>query len=104
VRESSQPNTIQKVLRWTKPLHKAEKTYEAHKEKGVLGRSQVLTAGAFDAETKTLAWLLDLRSCSSIVQARRFGLLSWSAPKGDQFKRRVFSWTVISDVPRGPCM
>jgi hypothetical protein len=32
----------------------AKKTYEADKEKGVLGWSQVLTAGAFDAETKTL--------------------------------------------------
>jgi hypothetical protein len=32
----------------------AKKTYEADKEKGVLGGSQVLTAGAFDAETKTL--------------------------------------------------
>jgi len=32
----------------------AKKTYEANKEKGVLGGSQVLTAGTFDAETKTL--------------------------------------------------
>jgi hypothetical protein len=32
----------------------AKKTYEANKEKGVLGGSRVLTAGAFDAETKTL--------------------------------------------------
>lgn len=35
-------------------IEQAKKTYEANKEKGATGRMQVLTAGAFDTETKTL--------------------------------------------------
>jgi hypothetical protein len=47
----------------------AKKTYEANKEKGVLGGSQVLTAGAFDAETKTL-WVA---SGSQVLQLDNSG-------------------------------
>jgi hypothetical protein len=35
-------------------VEQAKKTYETHKEKGTAGGNPVLTAGAFDTETKTL--------------------------------------------------
>jgi hypothetical protein len=50
-------------------IAQAKKKYEANKEKGVLGGSRVLTAGTFDAETKTL-WVA---SGSQVLQLDSLG-------------------------------
>ena len=69
MRESSQPNGIQKVLHWTKPLRRPKRHPKRIKRKGVLGSGWVLTAGAFDAETKTL-WVA---SGSQVLQLDNSG-------------------------------